>query len=82
MPESLPPVAKLAACLCAAAGLATSAFQAHAQTATLITHGWQFNASQFPEWTIDLADEVALRAGDARVIRCRPFPAESARTSP
>ncbi|HEX2838361.1 MAG TPA: LamG domain-containing protein [Phycisphaerales bacterium] len=72
MPESLPPLAMLAACICAAAGLTTSAFQSHAQTATLITHGWQFNASQFPEWTIDLAGEVALRAGDARVYRYRP----------
>ncbi len=54
------------AALCALAGVA------RADTATLITHGWQLNASQFPQWTFDLATQIATRSGDARVYRYRP----------
>ncbi|MFO0832889.1 MAG: LamG-like jellyroll fold domain-containing protein [Phycisphaerales bacterium] len=54
------------------AGLALSGAALHAQTATLITHGWQLNSSQFPQWTIDMAQEIAQRAGDARVYRYQP----------
>ncbi len=52
--------------------LLAAAPRARAETVTLITHGWQLNATQFPQWTIDMAQQVAARAGDARVYRYRP----------